>query len=157
MSDCEGLNALHIAVTDGNLELVKFLVSRGADAHFAPSNSGIPSPCALAELRGTHPEITSFLKSQPVRDDSYTCEPLSEISNATVKPPTRLPRRGSSTVEFQVTMSQNLSYMITIVHIITTVHIITIVHIITLTHTITMVQIITTVYIIFGVGFCQFV
>jgi len=102
VSDSEGLNALHIAVTDGCMEMVKFLVSRGAYAHFkASEDEGIPSPCELAERHG-HPAIVAYLKAQPIRDDSFRYDPPLEISNASGKPNTRLARRGSSTVEFQV-------------------------------------------------------
>jgi ankyrin repeat protein len=100
VSDSEGLNALHIAVTEGRLEMVKFLVSRGADAHFMTSDDGIPSPCELAERYGRHPEIITFLKAQPIRDESYSADTPNETSNSAAR--TQLARRGSSTVEFQV-------------------------------------------------------
>jgi ankyrin repeat protein len=54
VSDSEGLNALHIAVTEGRLEMVKFQVSQGVDARFMTSDDGIPSPCQLAERYGRH-------------------------------------------------------------------------------------------------------
>ena len=101
VSDSEGLNALHIAVTEGRLEMVKFLVSRGADAQFKTSEDGIPSPCELAERYGRYPEIIAFLKSQPIRDEStHSCATVNETSNSPRRP--RLARGGSSTVEFQV-------------------------------------------------------
>jgi len=100
-TDSDGLTALHAAVNRGRIEMVQFLVSRGADAHFQSSDERIPSPCEIAEQHGIYPEIISYLKAQPLRDDTHHSNASKEISNTATK--SRHSRKGSSLVDFQVT------------------------------------------------------
>uniref|UniRef100_A0A7I4BW52 Uncharacterized protein n=1 Tax=Physcomitrium patens TaxID=3218 RepID=A0A7I4BW52_PHYPA len=98
--ESEGLSALHIAVIDGNMDMVRFLVSRGADPHIKPGDEATLTAYELAERSADHPEIASFLKAQSVRDEPYSSiTPRESTSNANQK---RLPRKGSSNVEFQI-------------------------------------------------------
>lgn len=97
-TDSDGLTALHTAVNGGRMEMVQFLISRGADAHFKSSDEFIPSPCEIAEQYGLFPEIISYLKAQPIRDDTQHSNASNETTNTATKG--RHSRKASS-VEFQ--------------------------------------------------------
>lgn len=98
-TDADGLTALHAAVNGGRIDMVKFVISRGADAHFKSSDERIPSPCEVAEHYGIYPEIVAYLKAQPFRDDSHHSGGSKENSTTATK--SRHSRKGS-TVDFQV-------------------------------------------------------
>jgi ankyrin repeat protein len=98
-SNSEGLTPLHIAVMEGQVEIVKTLLSLGAYAHIK-TDERVPTPCELALQNNNNPELMTVLRSQPVRDDSSHGGGLSKDSSVW-----KNLRRGSSTVDFQVLLS----------------------------------------------------
>uniref|UniRef100_A0A7I4E6D0 Uncharacterized protein n=1 Tax=Physcomitrium patens TaxID=3218 RepID=A0A7I4E6D0_PHYPA len=99
-TDANGFTALHVAVNYGRLEMVKFLITRGANPHLKSTDGHILSACELAERLELHPEIVSYLKAQPARDDSQHSGTSKETSSAFAR--RRLSKKAGSVIEFQV-------------------------------------------------------
>lgn len=67
----ERLSMLYIAIIDGNMDIVRFLVSQGINFHIKPSDETILTTNKLTERSTNHAKIASFFKVQLVCDESY--------------------------------------------------------------------------------------
>ncbi|XP_028548695.1 potassium channel AKT1-like [Dendrobium catenatum] len=66
----DGSTALHLAVCEGNFEMVKFLLEQGADIDKQDIHGW--SPCGLAEQQG-HQEIISLFLTNKTSQDESSC------------------------------------------------------------------------------------
>lgn len=67
----DGTTALHLAVCEGNFEMVTFLLEQGADANKQDMHGW--SPCGLAEQQG-HQEIMSLFRTTIASQNGNPCD-----------------------------------------------------------------------------------
>lgn len=72
----DGTTALHLAVCEGNFEMVKFLLEQGADANKQDMHGW--SPCGLAEQQG-HQEIISLFRTTVASQNESPCDDQKDI------------------------------------------------------------------------------
>lgn len=86
-ADDEGLTALHVAVLHGQLDMMKFLLSKGADPN--KESNGLPSPLQLAEQNVDDPILTKqMILCMKVENAGERVGTLTEGSKDTIHPAT---------------------------------------------------------------------
>lgn len=88
-SDDEGLTPLHVAVLHGQVSMVKFLLSKGANPNKASDD--LPTPLQLADQNVDNPDLAKLLRSGGsgvMENDSVLREELKDTIHPATPPKT---------------------------------------------------------------------